>query len=221
MTSGLALRRWDGPGARTAVLLHSLGEDSSSWEPTAEALAHHQAVVAFDLPGHGATGRRPAYSFELIRDEVAAAIDEQQLGPVSIVGHSLGGMIGYLLAARRPSWLDRLVLEEAPPPLPLAPARPIPDRPDGELSFDWAALTALYGQRNDPDPAWWDTLAAIEVPTLVIAGGPDSHVDQADLARMADQIPASRLLTLGGGHNVHTTRPDQFVATVTQFLAET
>jgi len=200
------------------VLLHSLGEDSSTWTDVAQALAVDRPVIAFDLPGHGDAGPRSAYSFEQIRNEVSAAIEALELDQLSIVGHSLGGMLGYLIAAQRPAWLAGLVLEEAPPPLPLDPPRPPPDRPEAELDFDWAALVALYRERNEPDPAWWRQLGDIEVPTLVLAGGEESHIDQDQMARMAERIPDATVMTIGGGHHVHTTRPDDFVVAVNRFL---
>ncbi|MGI9602673.1 MAG: alpha/beta fold hydrolase, partial [Acidimicrobiales bacterium] len=185
----LFVRRWGEPGQPAVLLLHSMGENSETWTEVAKALAPDHAVYALDLRGHGGSDRPNQYSFELLRHDVAGVIDRLALRRVSLVGHSLGGMVAYQLAGQNPDFLERLVLEDAPPPLPTQPAPPVPDRPGGDLPFDWRVLTSLWPERNTPDPTWWSQLASVVAPTLVIGGGPDSHVDQEQMAAMADRFP--------------------------------
>jgi pimeloyl-ACP methyl ester carboxylesterase len=71
---------------------------------------------------------------------------------------------------------------------------------------------------HEPDPMWWDRLAAIAAPALLIAGGRQSHLDQDGLARMAARIPGAELVTVAAGHGV---RPAEFTAAVAAFLART
>lgn len=216
---GLSYRRWGRPGPRPAVLLHALGEEAGAWKDVGSVLALDRPVYAFDCRGHGASDHTPDYSFELLRDDVAGAVETLGLHQVSIVGHSLGGMVAYLLAAKRPAWLTRLVLEDAPAPLPVVPPRPTPRRPSADLPFDWQALVELYRQRDQPDPQWWAALDQIEVPTLAIGGGTTSHVDEDQLADMARRIPSCALTTIDAGHHIHQNRPDEFLAVVRPFLA--
>ena len=91
------------------------------------------------------------------------------------------------------------------------PPREVPPRPDGTLSFDWRVVEAITKQRNDPDPTWWSDLSHITARTLLIAGGPDSHLPQDQLAALADRIPDASCLTIDAGHDVHTTRPEAFL----------
>jgi len=60
--------------------------------------------------------------------------------------------------------------------------------------------------------------AEIRLPTLIIAGGPDSHVPQDLLAELADRIPGGRIVTIPAGHHIHAERPEEFVAAVHAFL---
>lgn len=204
----LGIRRWgrehDGPAL---LLLHSLGEHSGSWHSVAEGLSRSHHVLALDLRGHGESQTAPAYTLELLRDDVFAVIDHLGLTDVCIVGHSLGGMVAYLTAMSGDRRITRLVLEEAPPPLPLDPPREIPEDPGEDYGFDWKALTHLYAVRNRPDPQWWDKLLRVEVPVLVLAGGPSSHVDQAQLRAMTERLPNARLLSIDAGHNIHAEAP--------------
>jgi 3-oxoadipate enol-lactonase len=77
---------------------------------------------------------------------------------------------------------------------------------------------AVINQLNAPDPNWWESIARISAPTLVIAGGPTSHPPQDTIAAMADQFPAGPLVTIPAGHQVHATRPAEFSTEVRTFL---
>lgn len=214
----LFVRSWGVSDGPCRLLLHAAGESSTTWVPIAAELGVEHQVHALDFRGHGASERAAAYSFELMRDDVLGAVAALGLDEVTLIGHSLGGMVGCLIASQRPPWLNRLVLEDAPPPLPLVPARPGPKEPGGDLGFDWQAIVDLYVQRNHPDPSWWDDLERIEVPTLVISGGTTSHVDPHQMAAMAERIPDARLVTIEAEHNVHANRPAEFLTAVTNFL---
>jgi len=71
----LAFREWEGPDDAPVVLLHSLGEDSTTWTRVAVSLSQSHVVYAFDLRGHGASEHTPQYSLELMRDDIQGAID--------------------------------------------------------------------------------------------------------------------------------------------------
>ena len=205
-------------GLPVIVLLHALGEDSSDWNAVVEALAPAHRVYALDLRGHGGSSQPGDYSLELMRSDVLGFLHALDLDDVCLIGHSLGAAVAYLVAAVEPRRVRRLVLEEPAPPLPAWPPREVPPRPDGALSFDWRVVEAITKQRNDPDPAWWDDLSHITARTLVIAGGPDSHLPQDQLEALADRIPDASHLRIDAGHDVHTTRPEVFLAALLSFL---
>ncbi|MZD05528.1 alpha/beta hydrolase, partial [Streptomyces sp. SID5785] len=101
----------------------------------------------------------------------------------------------------------------------LRPRAPRPAvRPEGELSFDWAAVAEVRAQLDRPDPAWARSLGDITAETLAVAGGPGSHVPQADIAALADRVPRARLVTVPAGHLVHRTSPRAFLDVVLPFL---
>lgn len=68
-------------------------------------------------------------------------------------------------------------------------------------------------------PSWWDRLGDVTAPALLLGGGPDSHVDQADLAEAASLVPDCRLVVLSAGHRPHVTRTAELLAEVEPFLA--
>ena len=72
-------------------------------------------------------------------------------------------------------------------------------------------LHALGEQSSD-----WTAVAS----ALLIAGGPDSHIDQGQLAEMATLIPDCELITIPAGHLVHAVRTAEFTAAVNSFLRD-
>jgi (E)-2-((N-methylformamido)methylene)succinate hydrolase len=101
----------DGP---PVVLLHGVFMDHTLWDAVAAALPNRH-VVALDMPGHGAS---PALTADDTIDDhvrqVAATLDQLDLGPAVIVGHSWGGMVGLRLAQRRPDLVGGLVMTNTP-----------------------------------------------------------------------------------------------------------
>jgi 3-oxoadipate enol-lactonase len=212
----LAYRAWGPAPGPPLVLLHALGEQSSDWAPVARALARSWRVYAPDLRGHGASDWTGPYTIDQLTADLGALLDALDLGTVALGGHSVGAPPAYRYAALHPGRVSRLVLEEPAPPFPRAPR--FPERPPGPLPFDWA-VTALSNQFTDPAvSSWRAALPQIRARTLLVAGGPASHVDQGQLAEMAALIPDCALVTIPAGHLVHAARPAEFTAAVTAFL---
>lgn len=83
------------------LLLHGLGGNISSWGDLLDALATTNAVIAVDLPGHGASPVTPeASTFPGIADPIADFIHAEDLVGVDCVGHSLGGRVALELVRR-------------------------------------------------------------------------------------------------------------------------
>ncbi|MBD0745014.1 alpha/beta hydrolase [Streptomyces sp. CBMA152] len=213
----LAYRVWGEESAPPVVLVHGRGGTGADWTRTAEALAATRRVYALDLRGHGLSDWPGSYSFEGFRDDLRGFIEALGLAGADVVGHSMGAAACVLLAENAPGLIGRLVLEECPPLIPIVPRRGFVARPEGELSFDWAIIADINAQLNDPDPAWYEGYATLTTPTLLVAGGPDSHIDQKVIAEMAARIPGARLVTIDAGHSVHAERPDEFLAEIREF----
>ena len=101
-----------GGGDGTPVLLlHGFGADLNSWMFTQPVLAEGHRALALDLPGHGGSGRDvgagDGAALSAVVEGFLAALDP---GPVHLVGHSMGGAIAALLAARRPDLVRSLTL---------------------------------------------------------------------------------------------------------------
>jgi len=95
------------------VLLHGLASSSLLWGSTVDALRDRHTVVTIDLPGFGESEPLDeGFAVTAIADAVAAAA-AQAIKPkrrYAVVGHSLGGAVATLVAARDPRRVSKLVL---------------------------------------------------------------------------------------------------------------
>ncbi len=101
--------------AQTAVVVHSAGLASGVYEPLFRLLEPGLNPVGLDLPGHGvAPAPFPASalkSWDIFYDSLEQYLE--RLGrPAVIIGHSMGGTVGLVAAARRPELVSALVLIE-------------------------------------------------------------------------------------------------------------
>ncbi len=202
-------------GRPAAVLLPGTGATARDWDVVAEELSRERTTYAVDLRGHGASDRPGRYSIDLMAADVLALLAELDEPLVDIVGHSLGGLVALRVAARGRG-IRRLVLEDVGMPHPRRPTPP--SRPDGDLPFDWAVVEQVRPEIDDPAPDWPDVVAALRLPTLVVAGGPRSFVPGEHVAELVDRLRDARLTTIDTGHEVHATDPEAFVREVRAFL---
>ena len=208
-----------GRGDETIVLLHAMRRSAADWQPIIARLDGLYRALALDMRGHGESCRPGEYTFESMRDDLLHFADALELERFHLIGHSMGGTTSILFAERWPRRVDRLVLEDTPPPSGRQQAPLPPDEPPEPVDFDWPVIAGLVGQLNDPDPRWWTDLDKITAPTLIVAGGSTSFIDQTELAEVSRRIPDARLTTIEAGHHIHRTRPDEFASVVIGFLA--
>ena len=111
-----ALRYGDtGAGRPRLVFLHGAGLNAHSFDPLVFALG--APALALDLPGHGHSSWRDdaSYTPEHLWPDVAAALESWTDTPVTLVGHSLGGLTALQVAANRPDLVSHLTLIDITP----------------------------------------------------------------------------------------------------------
>lgn len=103
------------------IALHGWLDNAASFIPLSEKLADSRPFYALEMPGHGLSDHRSAAtSYHLLENvvDVLAFINEiSKEAPVSLIGHSLGGIVASLLAAAAPGRVNKLVLLDSLGPL--------------------------------------------------------------------------------------------------------
>lgn len=101
------------PNGRTVLLLHGKNFSAAYWEPTIRALAGKGfRVVAPDQIGFGKSSKPAAYqfSFHALARNTRALLDAIPIEKVSVIGHSMGGMLAARFALLYPDAVEKLVL---------------------------------------------------------------------------------------------------------------
>ena len=103
----------DGP---PVLLIHGYTGSKENWFPLAGILKRRYRVIVPDLPGWGESERKPGIDYGYAAQSERLADFIRAIGggrAVALVGHSMGGGIAALTAARHPELVEKLVLMDA------------------------------------------------------------------------------------------------------------
>jgi pimeloyl-ACP methyl ester carboxylesterase len=205
-------------GTGPAVLLvHGWEDDNSLWSPMIDELDRRgRAVVAFDLPGHGASGGDWGVSFEGSDGIVAVT---EALGPIdAVVAHSAG--CGITAGAIGEGWSVERAAFVAPP---LAEG----DRwlrsaeRFGATEEVVAAAKAIYYAAHGPARAAWHprtAYPALDVDLLVIQSRDDERNSVTDAQEIIPLNPRADLIVVDGLTHRRTARDAGVVGLIADFV---
>lgn len=106
---------WDeySTGDHIFLFIHGWSVGRLTWEPVIPWFAHLGRCIAIDLPGHYPAQTPPTYRTltqdELITMEAEAVAHICGDRPVTLIGHSAGGLVALGIAARLPHLVKRIV----------------------------------------------------------------------------------------------------------------
>lgn len=232
-----------GGAGRPLLALHGHFGEARTFAPLARELGPDWRVIALDQRGHGCSDRSTDYSRDGYLGDAVALLDHLGLDDVVVLGHSLGGVNAYQLAARYPHLVSALVIEDigaevrddlsfclawphrAPTRTALLeglgePARYLGDaireHPDGwGLAFNPQDMVASQQRLNGDH---WNDWLASDCPALLVYGTRSDVLSAEHAKNMAARRPGTRLAELPAGHTVHQTDPQGFAAAVREFL---
>lgn len=96
------------------LFLHGLGGTWRDWSANLPAFAATHRVMALDFPGSGESDKPEVrYSIEWLTEVVERFLQERKIGGVTLVGHSMGGLVALNLAARPNSRVKKLIVTDA------------------------------------------------------------------------------------------------------------
>jgi pimeloyl-ACP methyl ester carboxylesterase len=208
--------------------------------------------LVYSRPGYGRSTARPAnehwqpdfmhrQALEVLPALLAALGVDSAARPVWLLGHSDGGSIALLHAARRPAHTAGLVV--------LAPHIVVEDISVASIAQARLAYldtgrepslkTRLAKHHADPDSAFWGwngvwlseafrswsitaELAHIRCPVLAIQGLDDEYGTLAQIRGIRDVVPHTQLLELPAcGHSPHKDQPQAVVDAVKAWASST
>lgn len=141
----LAWGMWPGAG-HPVVALHGITGSWASFVGVADRLAGRRPLLGLDLRGRGDSDK-PAdgpYGMSQHARDVAAAIRAFGLGPVVVLGHSMGAFVAVALAAEHPDLVRGVVLLDGGLPLDPPPGIPVEQLLDVALAPQVARLRATF-----------------------------------------------------------------------------
>lgn len=144
------------------LLLHGLGGSGRYWAGLAPLLADRRTLIAPDLAGFGHSDKpRVDYGRDFHVTAIAGLLDELGLaGRLGVTGHSMGGILAAIYAARHPERVESLALVATP--FPRRQLRPY-GMPDGPVRV------AIYRSLQRLLPALAPLVRSQTFPRAVVA----------------------------------------------------
>ncbi|MDX1801244.1 MAG: alpha/beta fold hydrolase [Marinobacter sp.] len=222
------------------VLQHGSTSSHEAWYlfRYVEALMQHYQLILVDGRGHGYSDKphdSAAYALPLRVGDVVAVLDDLGIEKAHYWGYSMGGWIGFGLAAQAQERLSSLIIGGAHPYEERIDAfrgvdgtdteafiaaferfvgiQATPEIRDNILANDLQALAAAMHDRASQE----DVLTDIHVPCCLYVGEDDPRLDP--VRACARLIPDATLVTLPGlNHAFANIRSDQVLPPVAAFL---
>lgn len=221
------------------LILHGWGNSLDNWKAIAQSLASQYQVILLDLPGFGQTAKAPSdYDLFAYADFVHHFIRQKNLTNLILLGHSLGGKISIVLAAKHPHLFRYLILV-CPSGVEkrsfsvqlklffinLAKSLPLSNQLFSPLKNTLASsdyrragpLTKTFlNIINQPVDRF---AARLTLPTLILWGDRDRELPPKWSKKLSSLIPHSDLRIIwGSGHHPHLEKPDTFLNILAEYL---
>jgi pimeloyl-ACP methyl ester carboxylesterase len=221
------------------VLLHGGLVTNTTWEPMVPLLAEQYRVLAPERRGHGHTADvEGPVTYELMTQDTIAFLDEVVGEPAPLVGWSDGGIIGLMVAMRRPDLVSKLVpisanfaLSGVVPEMVEAAPLMEADAPDNDF------FRSMYEAASPDGPEHWpivfdkfktmvqtevpidpEQLGTIQAPTLVIASDDDMVLLEHSI-ELYRSVPESQLAIVPGtSHGLVLEKPEVIGRLILDFL---
>jgi pimeloyl-ACP methyl ester carboxylesterase len=222
------------PGRNPAtVWLHHGAGSTRAWEAFLPGAAGGRRAIAYDRRGFGRSTHGRHLTTAMFDEDVAdlrSLVGERGDQPVHLIGHSDGGTVALLLAARAPELVlsvavvavhvrgDRVTVATlrrmGPPEEWPEPMRRSLRRAHGE---EWADVAGgWYALWTSPEWERWsiiDELAAVGCPVYAMHGLHDELSPPLHAEAMRDVLPGARVTWVDTAtHDPHRAEPKRFVS---------
>lgn len=175
------------------VFIPGLGSPRASWDGIIAGLERSHTVYLVQVNGFG--GDAPGANLKPgildgIVDDLGSYLAAEKVGPVRLVGHSMGGLASLMFARAHPARVERLMIVDALPYFPVLLARggsePTPPQVEPIATMMRDTVIARFGKPIDP--------AAVKADVDGLAVKPASRLQMAKWAAAADPRVTGQLL---------------------------
>ncbi|WP_020561045.1 alpha/beta fold hydrolase [Thiofilum flexile] len=97
------------------VVLHGLLGSLDNWHTFATRYANTQPIIALDMRNHGQSPHEVGMSYQLMVDDILATLQALNIEYFDLIGHSMGGKAGMVLATQNPNLVKRLIVVDIAP----------------------------------------------------------------------------------------------------------
>ena len=110
--------RWnynlEGEGKETLLFIHGWGVNMLVWRQQVKQFSERYQVLSVDLPGHGKTHWQKVTLHEIAFD-ILSILNELAIDKVTIVGSSVGGLVGLKVFEISPNKIQRMIFVGSQP----------------------------------------------------------------------------------------------------------
>lgn len=143
-------------------------------------------MYALDLRGHGKSDRAESYKIHDYVPDISSFIDNFIKEPVILFGHSLGGMIGILVAAHRPELIKALIIG------------------DSVLSMEFLRE---HSEKQKEKTIWWRNLAKTEDVEYIISELKQELIPHRKRNELVPAYQGIKFAATGSTHKIRSSRP--------------
>lgn len=217
------------------LLIHGGLGHADIWSAQVVDLMRDHLVIVADSRGHGRSSRTAEpFGYDLMSRDYLALLDFLKIDKVDLVGWSDGGIIGLDIAISHPERLDHLFAQAANITTDGVDPAVATDAVFGAYITNMAAdygrmsptptefdgFVAQISEMWATQPNWTDAqVAAITVPTAVVAGAYDEAILPAHTEKIARLVPGAKLVIMPGlSHFAMLQAPDEYNAAIRAFI---
>lgn len=96
-------------------LLHGVFGSSDNWQTLGKEFAEQYTVYLIDQRNHGSSPHDDTMNYQVMSEDLAALMDQEQLDSIYLLGHSMGGKAAMHFAASYPDRVDKLIVVDISP----------------------------------------------------------------------------------------------------------
>ena len=105
-----------GSGSNHLAILHGFLGMGDNWKSLAKAWSKKNfSVHLIDQRNHGRSFWSPSFDYQLMAQDLLHWMDKQQIGQLSLLGHSMGGKTAMTFASENADRIDRLLIADISP----------------------------------------------------------------------------------------------------------